>query len=193
MHALAVALTFGAVLAYFERNPAEVERLASNLVELSTRQHFERWLPGGEILRGWARSASGDTAEGISLIEDGIEDNRATGSTLMVPLFLALKAEASHLADRTSEALEAIREAQVLAERFEGRWWCAELHRLRGVFLAAIGADESQIEASFREAIRIAKEQKSVSLEKRAEATYTEYRRHKASGSGGRGLRLPLW
>jgi hypothetical protein len=47
----------------------------------------------------------------------------------------------------------------------------AELHRLRGVFLAAMGADEAQIEASFCEAIRIAKEQKAVSLEKRAEAT----------------------
>ena len=52
---------------------------------------------------------------------------------------------------------------------------CAELYRLRGVFLAAIGADEVQIEASLREAIRIAKEQKSVSLEKRAEETYSEY------------------
>ena len=69
----------------------------------------------------------------------------------------------------------------------------AELHRLRGVFLAAMGADETQIEASFCEAIRIAKEQKSVSLEKRAEATYAEYRRQKASASGGRGFRLPLW
>jgi hypothetical protein len=49
------------------------------------------------------------------------------------------------------------------------------LYRLRGVFLAAIGADEVQIEASLREAIRIAKEQKSVSLEKRAEETYSEY------------------
>jgi hypothetical protein len=68
----------------------------------------------------------------------------------------------------------------------------AELHRLRGVFLAALGADESQIEASFCEAIRIAKEQKSISLGKRAEGTYGEYRRQKASGSGGRGLRLPL-
>jgi hypothetical protein len=29
-------------------------------------------------------------------------------------------------------------------------------------------------------------------LEKRAEATYAEYRRQKASGSGGRGFRLPL-
>ena len=42
-------------------------------------------------------------------------------------------------------------------------------------------------------AIRIAKEQKSVSLEKRAEKTYAEYRRRKASGSGGRGFRLSLW
>ena len=47
MHALAVALTFGAVLGHFERNPAEVERLASELIELSTRQNFVRWLPGG--------------------------------------------------------------------------------------------------------------------------------------------------
>ena len=45
------------------------------------------------------------------------------------------------------------------------------------MFLATLGADESQIEASFCEAIRIAKEQKSISLEKRAEGTYAEYRR----------------
>jgi hypothetical protein len=62
-----------------------------------------------------------------------------------------------------------------------------------GVFLAAIGGEESQIEASFSEAIRVAKEQKSVSNEKLAEATYAEYRRQKASGSGGCGIRLPLW
>jgi hypothetical protein len=36
-------------------------------------------------------------------------------------------------------------------------------------------------------------ETKSVSLEKRAEATYAEYRRQKPGGSGGRGFRLPLW
>jgi hypothetical protein len=60
------------------------------------------------------------------------------------------------------------------------------------VFLTSIGADHAQIEASFCEAIRIAKEHKSVSLEKRAEATHPEYRCQKASGSGGRGFRLPL-
>jgi hypothetical protein len=41
---------------------------------------------------------------------------------------LGLKAEALHLADRTSEALEAITEAEALVARTEERWWCAELH-----------------------------------------------------------------
>ena len=192
MHALALALFFAGALAHFERNPAEVERLASDLIELSTRQNFALWLAGGQVLRGWARSAFGDTAEGIAWIEHGIKSWVVSGATLMVPYYLALKAEALHLADRTSEALETINEAEALAERSRAHWWSAELHRLRGVFLTAMGADETQIEASFCAAIRIAKEQKSVSLEKRAEATYAEYRRQKASASGGRGFRLPL-
>jgi len=111
---------------------------------------------------------------------------------LSMPFLLTLKAEALYLADRTSEALQAIREAEALVERFEERRWRAELLRLRGVFLTAIDADEAQIEGSFSAAIRIAREQKSKSLQKRAEATYAEYLRQKASVSGGRGFRLPL-
>ena len=50
MHGIAEALYFAAVNEHFQRNPAEVERLASELVD-------------------WARSASGDPAEGIAWIE----------------------------------------------------------------------------------------------------------------------------
>jgi hypothetical protein len=192
MNALALALNLASILAYSERNPAEVDRLASDLIELSTSHTFVLWLAIGAIWRGWARSASGDTAEGIPWIEQGIRGFRATGSVLGLPSHPARKAEALHLANRTTEALEAINEAEALAQRFEQHYWSAELRRLRGVFLTAMGADETQIEASSREAITIAREQKSVSLEKRAEATYAEYRRQKASGSEGRGFRLPL-
>jgi tetratricopeptide (TPR) repeat protein len=192
-NALALALHWAAGLGCAERNPAEVDRFASDLIELSTRHNFVFWLALAAIHRGWARSASGNTAEGIPWIEQGIRDLRATGSVLGQPGHLARLAEVLHLADRTFEALETINEAEALAERFEQRFCSAELHWLRGVFLTAMGADEAQIEASFCEAIRIAKEQKSVSLEKRAEATYAEYRRQKASGAGGRGFRLPLW
>jgi hypothetical protein len=71
-----------------------------------------------------------------------------------------------------------------------GKHWLKDLVRVygppnytgsRGVFLAAIGADKTEIEASFCQAIRIAKQQKSVSLKARAEASYSEYR-HRKSG-----------
>jgi len=194
-HGLALALYFAGGLAHFERNPAEVERRASDLIALSTRHNFGNFLAatGAAILRGWGRSVSGHTVEGLSAIENGIENYQAHGPAIpTVPLWLALKAEALHLADRTSEALEVIREAEAFGERSEERWWHAELYRLRGVFQAAVGADENQIEASFCAAIKIAREQKSVSLEKRAERTYAEYRAEKAGALAGKGFRLPL-
>ena len=91
---------------------------------MSTRQNFAFWLPAGEILRGWARSASGNTAEGISWIEGGIRDYRATGAMLRVPYFLALKAESLHFANRVSEALEVITEAEA---------WVKDLKSVGGV------------------------------------------------------------
>jgi len=192
MAALGVTIYWAGLIAHFDGDPAEVERLASDLIELSTRQAFGSWLPGGLVLRGWARSASGKLAEGIACIEDGIRDYRTIGAIVRLPYFLALKAEALHLAGRSSEALDTITEAEALAQRSEGHWCSAELHRLRGVFLAATGADDTRVEAALREAIRIANEQKSSSLARRAESTYAAYCRQKESGGGGR-LRLPVW
>ncbi len=80
MNALALALDWAAMLGSCERNPAEVERLASELIELSTRHNFSYRLAQGAVYRGWARSASGDAAEGNSWIERGIRDLRATGT-----------------------------------------------------------------------------------------------------------------
>jgi predicted ATPase len=177
MYALAEALFFATMLCHFERKATEVECLASDLIDLSTRHHFALYVAGGEMLCGWARSVSNRAAEGLACLENGIKDWRATGAILFMPYWLTLKAEALFLADRTYEAIDAIKEAEGLIESSTERWCCAELHRLHGVFLTALGAEEAEIEASFCAAIRIAKEQKSISLAKRTEATYAEYRR----------------
>jgi hypothetical protein len=52
-----------------------------------------------------------------------------------MPLFLALKAEALFTANRSSEALEAVEEAQAVSQKYEAPSWSAELHRFRAVFL----------------------------------------------------------
>jgi tetratricopeptide (TPR) repeat protein len=189
-HALTVALGWAMGLAEIELNPPEVERLSSVIIEVSTRDNFAQHLAEGGIHRGWARSASGDTVTGVPEIEQGIRDFRSTGTLLSLPYYLGLKAEALYFADRTADALETLNEADKLVERSEERQWSAELRRLRGVFLAAMGADENAIGASFDKAIRIAREQKSVPLVTRAEASLAEYRHQKTTGSHGRRLRL---
>src|SRR5262249_57529617 len=115
-NSVAVALHIAAFLARYERHPAEVERLASDLIELSTAQNFAFWLACGEVSRGWARSASGNIEQGIAWIDDGIRDYRATGSILGTPSWLVLKAEALHLANRTTDALPVMPDAQAMSQ-----------------------------------------------------------------------------
>jgi hypothetical protein len=65
----------------------EVEPLVSDLIELSMRHNLAYWGTMGAVPRGWARSASGDTAQGIAWIEEGIAYYRRTGSVLVMSLF----------------------------------------------------------------------------------------------------------
>jgi hypothetical protein len=46
MGGLAAALNFTAIIAHFNRDTAEVERLASHLIELTVRHNFPYWLAG---------------------------------------------------------------------------------------------------------------------------------------------------
>src|SRR6516165_12205105 len=87
-NALAIALGWAAGIAYSQRNPAEADRLASDLTELATRYNLVYFLNISAIGRGWARSASGNTAEGISLIEQGIRNLGETGTVLALPNYL---------------------------------------------------------------------------------------------------------
>jgi hypothetical protein len=114
--------------------------------------------------------------QGLLSIEHGVEAWRGNGVIIDLSLWLAMEAESLHLAGLTLKSLETLTEAEELIQRSEERYWCADLHRLRGVFLAAIGSDQTQIEASFRAAIKTAQEQKSVSLVKRAKESYAEWR-----------------
>ena len=149
MHGLVLVAYWSTYLACLEGDFAEVGRLASDLMETSTRLTFATWLPHARVLRGWARSASGSIAEGLSSIEDGIAEYRAAGAILALPFFQTLKAEALHLAGRTSEALAALEEGEKVVERSEARVWCADLYRLRGVFWRQFVLTKSKLRLRF--------------------------------------------
>ena len=73
--------------------------------------------------------------------DDGI---RVVGGFFQImrrPSGSPLKAEALYLAERTFEAVEVIKEE--LLEVAEARWWCAEMHRLRGIFSRLLRAEDN--------------------------------------------------
>jgi hypothetical protein len=130
-HGIAVALHHWATLSYMERNPTQAAQVASELVELSTRQHFPHFRAWGTALLGWTRSVAGLFTQGISWMKDGIEELRTSGTLLPMPSLLAPKAEALYLANRTAEALDTIEQAEALVEKTEAPWWSAEFYRTR--------------------------------------------------------------
>jgi hypothetical protein len=119
MYSLATALGYAASLDIAESNPAELERYSSDKIELSTRHHFGHWLAVGSIHRGWVRSASDDTAQGIALIEQGIRDYRATASVLGLPIYLLLLGR--KLAARTASRSIRVRRQTMAVFSFK-RW-----------------------------------------------------------------------
>ena len=72
---------------------------------LSLKYAVNGLLPGGAVLRGWVRSVSGSTAQGLPSIEGGLAEKRTIGAILFVTFDLELKAEALHLADRIAKLL----------------------------------------------------------------------------------------
>jgi serine/threonine protein kinase len=174
--ALVKAIYFSSMIAHFNGDVDSVNRLSSELLEISSKNNFLTWLPLGQAHRGWVTSRSGDTVKGLTSIDKAIIDYKNRGSILGLPYLLALKAEILHSANRPAEALEVVRDALDRAETSGIRWWYADLIRFEGVLLATTGRPTSEVETRIAAAVRTAREQESVALEKRAEVTLAEYR-----------------
>jgi hypothetical protein len=83
MVGLAAALHFSAYIAHYNLNAIEVEHFGSELIDLSTRHNFSYWLATGTIFCGWARSLSGNVAQGISWNRGLSGNGRDTSRTLL--------------------------------------------------------------------------------------------------------------
>jgi predicted ATPase len=112
-------------------------------------------------------AGSGQTGEGIALLEAGMTAFRATGAMTHVPFFLTLLADAEGKAKQQERGLGHLAEAERLVVETEDRWAEAELHRVRGELLRA-GDDPVAAERSFSQAVGIAQQQSAKFWELRA-------------------------
>jgi predicted ATPase len=149
----------------------------------------------GRVVRGWALveqcpAISGEGSvegsrservagrrqaeEGMAQIHQGLSDWQAMGIEVERPYYLALLAEAYGKLGQAEEGLGVL-DGALARMSSVGRWWEAELYRLRGELRLRVEAEieveaEAKVEAEacFRQAIEIAREQGARSLELRA-------------------------
>jgi class 3 adenylate cyclase/tetratricopeptide (TPR) repeat protein len=201
---LAFALSYGAMLHLYQRDPASAYELADEARTVAMEHGFRYWSALGSTYRSIAQAVLGRTEEGIEEILAGIDSYRATGSALGAAAVVVglvssyLKAGLADEAQRTAE--QQLRTFDQTGERMSE----AELYRLRGEALLMRQAQRSEAEQTppgsayriknpnvkeaeqcFRRAIAIAREQDAKSWELRATTSLAHLlgntsRRHEA-------------
>lgn len=154
-----LALSFEAWLHQFRRDVDRTRERAEEAVRVSAEVGHRMWLGWNRVLLGWVRSEEGSPAEAASLVRQGIEEWRSTGSELGLSYFLTLLAEVELAAGKLDLAAAALDEAHAFADRTNERFYLPEIHRVRGAVLRASGSSRDaarSIEASIESARSLA-------------------------------------
>ena len=165
---------------------------AEKVLAISTEQGFAMWSGVGNVMRGCSLGVVGQAAEGIPLMLKGIDDVRATGCNIIVPLFLIILAQVYWTAGQPEEGLKRLVEAAKLVETTGERWAEAELYRLRGTLLLSMN-ERTQAENSYRQALSIAQRQSAKFWELRAATSLAGLWRDQGKGTEARELLAPVY
>jgi class 3 adenylate cyclase len=110
------------------------------IVEESIEQRFPNWLAQGQVFLGWAIAASGDPAEGVGLMRQGLGLWGMTGAELFTTYLMYLLADGLRMAG-DDEASAVVDEALDRVKRNAECFWEPELLRFRGERALERGGD----------------------------------------------------
>ena len=163
-NSLAFALYYSAWVHQQRGERQVVDELIQATITLAKEQGSTRWLQQGTLLQGWLLAQQGKGQEAILRMRHGstvVMDARSHG--------MALLAETYGKEGQIEEGLSVLNEELSRLHITGGRFYEAELHRIKGeLLLRQAAADERQAEASFQSALKIARGQSAKSLELRA-------------------------
>jgi predicted ATPase len=162
-NSLAFALYYSAWVHQQRGESQAVDERIEATITLAKDQGFTRWLQQGSLLQGWLLAQQGEGQEAIRRMRHGSAaamDAHSHG--------IALLAETYGKEGQIEEGLRVLNEELARLQITGGRFYVAELHRIKGELLAQAAADEQQAEACFQSALQIARGQSTKSLELRA-------------------------
>ena len=188
---IAQCLSMKARLLWLLRDVGSLVEPAEELFTIGVDQGFPYWRGQGLIYRGWAKVATGNFHDGISLVREGVLAFQATGAGCWMPQFQAVQAEAESIGGHADAALSILVEA-LRASRDRGEnWFEAELVRRRGHLLQ--DRNPAAAETMFNESLEIAQRQGAKLWELRAGVSLARLRRDQGRHGEARDLLAPVY
>ena len=170
-HSLSLVFTqyWAAKLHALRREAPAVQGQTEALLTLATAQGFPYFVAVGTFLHGWALVIQGQSGVGLAQMRQSLTAALATGQRMSRGHMLSRLAEAVGHVGQVEEGRRLLAEALTAMEETSQGNQLAEAYRLQGELLlrqAAPNAD--QAEASFQQALAIARRQQAKSWELRA-------------------------
>jgi tetratricopeptide (TPR) repeat protein len=194
-HPLTLALALGSAVwvgLLMALDAGSLRQDADELLALAIEHGLEFHRSNALAVRGWCLAALGRTDEGIPLLTVGLTGWLKIGYMNIRPLGLTLLGDACRMAGQWQAALGHLSEALRLAEETEERSGLAETLRLRGDVLAAT-TDHAGAEASYCEAIALARQQSAKLWELRAATSLARLWRDQGKRTQARDLLAPVY
>jgi predicted ATPase len=163
----------------------EGQAQAESALQLASQGRFSLWQAASEMLHGLAIAYQGHIEQGIAEISQGLAGFAATGASIGLPLAAGALAQVYLLARRQADGLKVLEESLHHAEQV---WWLPEQHRVRAELLLLVPGNEAKAEAALRQALDLARSQKSKSLELRAAMSLARLLREQGRTTEGRDL-----
>jgi tetratricopeptide (TPR) repeat protein len=167
---LAIALQVDVVASMFSIDVPLLRTRSDELLAVARSHHLRDFIDGAEVAQGWLLAHEGDPGAGLALIGEAIARMRTTGQRAFWTLALGKLAEAHRQAGQLDEAVAVVDEALAVVEDRGQRFYEAELHRIRGELLAAVGRHQEG-ESSLRRAVAVAGAQGAELFRERAEGS----------------------
>lgn len=145
----------------------------------------------GEILKGWAIGCAGHPEDGIALMKHGMhaaEEQVRFHSPHYHSLLAILQARAGEMQD----SLSAIGKAKELITETGEYLWHADVLRIEGELRLLFGASKNATEASFVQALEVARKQRAKSFELRASVSLARLWRDHGKLDEARELLAPV-
>ena len=194
-HPFTLAQALGSTgIADFFRRPTRDSGNAAALVALAEEQGFDFWRVWGTALRGWARAEEGRIEAALADLRRAVAAAETMGAALVSASALAALAATLGRTGEAQEALSLFADQRRLAVRTGIAFQDAHVRLLEGELrLKLPDYDLAVVEACFRDALAITRQQESRILELRAAASLARLWRDRGKPNEAHDLLAPIY